>query len=63
MDFIKERLDNPNAWIGVIGLVLFFLNLHTLLWLLFALLIILPAKQFSDWFSSGANKIRSHLDD
>jgi len=58
MEFIKSKLDSPNAWIGAIGLILFFLGLHTFLFVLFILLIVLPEANFSDWFSKGAAKIR-----
>lgn len=62
MNWFKQTIDNPNAWIAAIMAVLLFLKLYTILWVFIGLLIVLPQKQFSDWFKTGADRIRTGLD-
>ena len=58
VNYLKAQMDKTTAWIGAIGLVLFFLGLHSLLFVLFILLIILPESNFSDWAKKGAQSVR-----
>lgn len=62
MDFLKTKLDSPNAWIAAIIAALLVFKLYTLIWVFLGLLIVLPEKQFSEWFKSGATKIKTTID-
>jgi len=58
IDYLIAQLDKATAWIGVLGLILYYLNLHTALILLFILLVILPESQFSEMFKKWTSEIR-----
>lgn len=58
-DYLLARADNVTAWIGVIGLVLFFLHLWSLLFVLFILLIVLPEGKFSGVFKGWTTDLRN----
>ena len=56
--YILGRLDNVTAWVGALGIIFQLLGLHTLLFGLFVLLIILPQANFTNFFGGAAKTIR-----
>ena len=56
--YLLNQADKLTAWIGIIGLVLLFLGLNSLLFALFIALIILPEAHFSDAFKGWTKKLR-----
>ncbi len=57
--YVISRLDDTTAWIGLIGLTLLLLNLHSALIGLFILLFFLPSGNFSDLFKTWTKGVRS----
>lgn len=57
-NYIVSRLDQTTAWVGLIGLVLLMLGLHSFLFILFVLLVCLPESSFSDIFKKWTGDIR-----
>jgi hypothetical protein len=57
-DFLLNKLDSVNAWIGAIGFVLVLLKFNTMLFIFFSLLILLPDTKFTDLFKLVSDEIR-----
>lgn len=57
--YILSQLDKTTAWVGLIGIVLYCIHLHTLLIALFVALIILPEGNFSAAFKKMTAGLRS----
>lgn len=61
--YILSQLDKTGAWVGIIGMVLLFINAHSLLFFLFVLLIVLPEQNFSEIFKKWTVYVRSTIKD
>jgi hypothetical protein len=57
-DYLLGQADKMTAWIGFIGLALFFTGFHSLLFFLFIGLIVLPEAQFSSVFKGWTKELR-----
>ncbi len=57
-DYLLGQADKMTAWIGFLGLALYFVGLHSALVFLFLLLIVLPESQFSEIFRGWTKKLR-----
>lgn len=57
-NYLLKQADKLTGWIGVIGLLLLFLGLHSFLFMLFVALIVLPEGKFSNLFKSWTTELR-----
>lgn len=57
-DYLLGQADKMTAWVGFIGLLLFFTGFHSLLFVLFIALIVLPEDRFSEQFKAWTAKLR-----
>lgn len=58
-NYLLEQADKLTAWIGFVGMILLFLNLHSFLFLLFIALIALPEAHFSSVFKNWTSQLRN----
>lgn len=56
--YLLGRADHLTAWIGFIGLVLQFLNLQSVMFILFIALLVLPEAQFNLFAREATKKLR-----
>lgn len=56
--YVLTRLDDPTAWIGIIGLLLMLFGFHSALGMLFVILLVFPETQFNSFFKEWAQKLR-----
>lgn len=62
MNYIKERLDNLNFWIAIVGIILLLLGFTNLLFFCFIAMIIFPETHFRVWTNKAATKFREYND-
>lgn len=58
LNLLIKQLDKTTAWVGIIGLTLLILGLHSVLFFLFILLVVAPEASLKDMFMKWTASIK-----